>query len=137
MQAQILRRALEVRRPGQYIGLWEFLCWCAWRETKCNILFLEGAVDIVGAYAPQIMTHPWPGGTCPHAVVACRRAEGGADAHHAEWVPSSTAGLSHYVAGLRMGCSMAAAGRDVTQHCLQHGFAPVMTVCNGDCGIDA
>ena len=46
-------------------------------------------------------------------------------------------GLGHWVAGLAMGSAMPASGRSVRDHCLRHGFAPVMTVTNGDCGIDA
>ena len=60
LQTQILRRAGEVRKGGRYIGLWEFLCWCFWRKTKCNMLFSDGAIDIVDAFAPQI-ARPTPG----------------------------------------------------------------------------
>ena len=46
-------------------------------------------------------------------------------------------GVGHFIAGLAMGSAMDARGQNVRDHCLRNGFAPVMTVANGDCGVDA
>ena len=70
-------------------------------------------------------------------MVACTRAKGDTDVALGDWVASGMVGLSHYVAGLRLGYRMPAVGGAVKQHCLRHGYAPVMTMANGDCGIDA
>lgn len=70
-------------------------------------------------------------------MVACTRAKEDTDVALGDWVASGMVGLSHYVAGLRLGCRMPAVGGAVKQHCLRHGYAPVMTMANGDCGIEA
>ena len=70
-------------------------------------------------------------------MVACTRAQGDTDVALGEWVASGMAGLSHYVAGLRLGRRMPAVGGTVAQHCMRHGYAPVMTKANGDCGIES
>ena len=132
----ILRRAFEMKTAGCYIGLWEILCWCGVCETRCRLLLAEGVVDIVEAFAPNVLPHPRPRGPCAHVMVGCR-ADVGDEGPHPVWIPSGMADLSHFVAGIAMGSAMPSGGRTVRDHCLRHGFAPVMTVTNGDCGIDA
>ena len=136
VQADIMRRACEMRTAGRYIGLWEILCWCACRQIRCRILLAEGLVDIVNAFAPLICTHRWAREPCAHVIVGCQ-ADEEEEGPHAAWIPCGMAGVSHFIAGLAMGSSMDAVGRNVRDHCLRNGFAPVMTVANGDCGLDA
>ena len=134
--AGILRRATEMRAAGSYIGLWEILCWCGMRQSPCKLLLAEGLVDVVAAFAPDVIVHPCLRGPCANVLVGCRGDEHD-DGPHPVWIPSGMAGLSHLIAGLAMGSAMACTGCSVRDHCLRHGFAPVMTVANGDCGIDA
>ena len=48
--ASIWRRACAMERAGQYIGLWEILCWCGLHETQCRLPLAEGIVDVVDAF---------------------------------------------------------------------------------------
>ena len=134
--ASILRRAAAIESPGRYTGLWEVLCWCGLFETRCRLLLAEGITDIVNAFAPDVLRHSRLRGSCENVIVGCQ-SDKSHKGPHPEWIPSGMEGLGHWVAGVAMPSAVQCSGRSVSDHCLRNGFAPILTVTNGDCGIDA
>ena len=105
-------------------------------QTRCRLLLAQGIIDIVEAFAPDVFTHSRPREPCANVIVGCKN-DREQEGPHPVWIPAGMKDLGHWVAGLAMNSAMPSSGRTVRDHCLRYGFAPVMTVANGDCGPDA
>ena len=139
VDANIRLRAADVRRPGQYTGLFEWMVFTELEKCQVLLLFGSNAVDVrahVGGDLPAVDSS-----RTLRAVAAQMRSFG---------PPLAAAGVAgslqvnHWMIGKTLptvSCSSAAlseasAGADVSSAARHAGWAVEPTNASGDCGVD-
>jgi hypothetical protein len=130
----IRRRAAEVRRPGTYVGLFE---WVVWGElqTMDIVMLFESPVnirDFVGSSLPPLAAEK----TCYVMAVRLTSAGGmlvpglcpGQQANHYVWAATASATCSR---------PASVAGSDALTAARRWGWLPKKTNATGECGPDA
>ena len=130
LAALLENRANEIAEPRAWVGPFEFIVFSALQKRRVELQFQEGHIDVVMAYGPQIMQTDWSMQPFRGRVVACRKVG-------RYWETAAFGNTSHFVAGLSAAAAPETHGRSVVASCLRLGFVAVMTICDGDCGVDA
>ena len=70
MEGAIRERAAVVRRLGQYIGMFEWVCWSEYMQANVYLLVGSQLVDVRGLFAPGL--GDLPDGSPSHTPVAAK-----------------------------------------------------------------
>ena len=135
--AAIRQRGLEVKDPGEYIGMFEFCVWCAMRRRPLDLIFgrTRTAIAELHPFLGELVV----GATQQQATVAAccwDEAMGDWKAVHDQYRDV----VSHYVAAQRFQSSVPLAEAEIPRLKLQlkaMGYFMAATASQGDCGIDA
>ena len=136
---QMVRRALEVRRMGTYIGAFELVAWSVLRNVKVGLVVGGSVHQMREWFLPALPEPPDSAGT--HHLVACTIGIRGT--LHPVDTFASMPTFRHYVIGVplpgrsRTSVDPVSGSAGLRAVCLRMGFAVVETQCAGDCGIDA
>ena len=123
-------RAEEVRRPREYIGLLEFIVFADMRKRDVLLQVRDGYHSVAEAFAPWLIDSDWAAAPFPMNVVVCTRGGGG------QWLPGYLGAAGHFIGGQPSSRALPMDGDTVQSHCMRNGMFPVMTVADGDCGLD-
>ena len=140
MEASIRARALEVRRPGAYIGFLEWAAWGCLEQRRILMLLGADVWDIMEVFAPGV--------SIPADAPVCRVAAVRVSAS-GSWLspglPGQGLDANHFVIGSAprepLPCAPASskargAGGDAQSNALRLGWLLRETVAQGDCGLD-
>ena len=139
---QVVRRALEVERMGQYIGAFELVVWSALRNVRVGLVVGGSVHDLRQVFMPELPAPPSGLSAGTHYLIACNLGERG------QLHPVDTHALvpvfRHYVSGVPLpdrdsskSIDPVSGSDNLRGVCLRLGFGVVETQCAGDCGIDA
>ena len=140
VQAAILARADQVRKPGVYLGFFEWVVWGKIRGVAVQMLFGSDIKDIGATFAPAVS---WVGvdeddPLQAHTVAAVKLSED-------KWlVPESRSGsdwdVNHFVIGIECdkaeGCNPSLGDRCAIRAAGEAGWALEPTDATGDCAVD-
>ena len=70
IEGAIRERAAVVRRLGQYIGMFEWVCWSEYSQANVYLLVGSQLVDVRGLFAPGL--GQLADGSASHTPVAAR-----------------------------------------------------------------
>jgi hypothetical protein len=89
----ILARAEAVGRPREYTGFFDLVAFCGMRRRRLLLLLPDGVLDMVSAYAPNVINDTWAVAPFYVQLLACRSQK---DA----WVMADLSAASHFYAGV-------------------------------------
>ena len=127
--AAIIARAEVVGRPRGYTGFFDFVAFSAMRRRRLLLRLPDGVMDMVSAFAPNIVNDTWSVAPFHVQLVACR------DQQRA-WVMADLSAASHFYAGVPIP-AQAVQGSGIVSQCLRLGIAAMATAADGDCALDA
>ena len=133
---QVMRRALEVERMGQYIGAFELVAWSALQNVKVGLVVGGSVHQMREWFMPALPEPPDSAGT--HHLVACNLGTRGT--LHPVDTFAGMPNFRHYVAGValpgrsRESIDPVSGSASLRGVCLRMGFGVVETQCAGDCG---
>jgi hypothetical protein len=138
MAARIIDRATIVKQARVCIGVFEFVAFCCARRRRLIACLVEGEIDIMNVFAPQLMDATWAMEPYATRLILCGSSGCGADGRPI-WVPRGWAGASHFMAGVPLGRAAVAAARGSSVAAVfgRLGVQVVPTIADGDCGPDA
>ena len=137
---QVLRRAVQVRRMGTYIGAFELVVWSSLRNVRVGLV-VGGSVHQIREWFMPAPPKPPDSAGC-HYLVACNIGAKG------QLHPVDTFGsmpeFRHYVIGVPLPershggvLDPVSGSASLRAVCLTLGFGVMETQTAGDCGIDA
>ena len=142
MEGAIIDRLRLVRRPGQYLGLLEWVAWGVAQKKRVRMLFGSQVWDLMAVFAPA---HPEVEHTGECRVAAVNLQLGG-KMLTVGLRTSAKVQVNHYVIGLAAsdehsevegeGIVFADPSACAQRAALQAGWLLKGTVAQGDCGVD-